>query len=410
MSATAIELDGVSKRFLLGERLGGYVTLREVLASAVRRRRGEETDPDELWALRDVSFDVGAGETLGVIGPNGAGKTTLLKILSRITEPTLGVSRTRGRAGALLDVGTGFHPELTGHENIYLNAAILGMSRKDVRRRYDEIVDFSGLERFLDTPIKRYSWGMYLRLAFAVAAHVEPEIVIVDEVLAVGDARFREKCLGKMSEFGREGRTVVFVSHDLGSITQVCRRAVWLDGGRVQADGPSEEIVQRYVRGAVGALAHADFEPDPTTRVQVIHAAVTDDDGTPLHAPERGRPLTLAVRFAVREPLPLVDVALSVRDRRGITVVDEVWGADTGSTLAVEEVPAEFEARVTLPPLLPVGDFVLGVWIGSSYETFLEEEALRFRVWPRADDPADLVERDRLVHPDVTWSLVRSRS
>jgi ABC-type polysaccharide/polyol phosphate transport system ATPase subunit len=382
MTATAIELDGVSKRFLLGERLGGYMTLREVLASAVRRRRGEEPHPDELWALRDVSFDVGAGETLGVIGPNGAGKTTLLKILSRITEPTLGVSRTRGRAGALLDVGTGFHPELTGHENIYLNAAILGMSRKDVRRRYDEIVEFSGLERFLDTPIKRYSWGMYLRLAFAVAAHVEPEIVIVDEVLAVGDARFREKCLGKMSEFGREGRTVVFVSHDLGSITQVCRRAVWLDGGRVQADGPSEEIVQRYVRGAVGALAHADFEPDPTSRVQVLHAAVTDDDGRPLHAPERGRPLTLAVRFAVREPLPLVDVALAVRDRRGITVVDEVWGADTGATLAVEDVPAEFEARVTLPPLLPVGDFVLGVWIGSSYETFLEEEALRFRVWP----------------------------
>jgi ABC-2 type transport system ATP-binding protein/lipopolysaccharide transport system ATP-binding protein len=403
--ANAIEVVSVSKRYALGQRLGRYVTLREVLAAAARRRGAEE--PEQLWALRDVSFDVPAGEALGVIGPNGAGKTTLLKILSRIAEPTTGVSRTRGRAGALLDVGTGFHPELTGRENIFLNAAILGMSRRDVRRRYDEIVEFSGLERFLETPLKRYSWGMYLRLAFAVAAHVEPDVVIVDEVLAVGDARFREKCLGRMAEFGREGRTVVFVSHDLGSITQVCRRALWLDQGVIQEDGPSEEVVQRYVRGAVGSLAHAAFEPDETRAVQVLEASVTDDDGTPLHAPERGRPLTLAVRVAIREPFGSLDVALSVRDRRGTTVIDELWSGGTGRSLPVKPVPSVADIRLALPPLLPAGDYVLGVWLGSTYDTVLEQEALRFRIWPRADDPADLVERDRTVQPEVAWAVTR---
>ena len=194
---TAIEVENLSKRYRLGQNLGGYTTLRETLAA---RRRRDEAEEAYLWALRDVSFTVPKDQALGLIGPNGAGKTTLLKVLARITQPTSGVSRTRGRAGALLDVGTGFHPELTGRENIYLNAAILGMSRRDVDRRFDEIVDFAGLERFLDTPLKRYSWGMYLRLAFAVAAHVEPDIVIVDEVLAIGDARFRAKCLEKMSE------------------------------------------------------------------------------------------------------------------------------------------------------------------------------------------------------------------
>ena len=402
--ATAIEVDGLSKRYRLGQNLGRYLTLREVLASPAKRAERAEY----VWALRDVGFDVEQGSALGVIGPNGAGKTTLLKVLARITQPTAGSSRTRGRAGALLDVGTGFHPELTGRENIYFNAAILGMSRKDVHRRYDEIVEFAGLERFLETPIKRYSWGMYLRLAFAVAAHVEPEVVIVDEVLAVGDARFREKCLTKMSDFGREGRTVVFVSHDLGSITQVCRRAIWLEQGRIQADGPSEEIVQRYVRGTAGARGKADFAPDPTRRIQVLSASVTDEDGRVLDTPERGRPLTLTARFVVREPLPIVDVGIAVSDRRGIRVLEEVWGADTGGVLTVDTTPQEIEARLTVPPVLPAGDYVLVVWIGSSYDTFLEEEVLRFKVWPRPDDSTRMLERDRVTQPEVAWELRRA--
>jgi ABC-2 type transport system ATP-binding protein/lipopolysaccharide transport system ATP-binding protein len=404
MSArTAIEVEGLSKRYRLGQNLGGYTTLRDSLPWS---RKAENAQ--YLWALRDVSFDVPEGEALGLIGPNGAGKTTLLKVLARITEPTQGVSRTRGRAGALLDVGMGFHPELTGKENLYLNAAILGMSRREVRRRYDEIVDFAGLEKFLDTPIKRYSWGMYLRLAFAVAAHVEPEIVIVDEVLAVGDARFREKCLNKMSEFGREGRTIVFVSHDLGSITQVCRRAIWLEHGEIKADGPSEDVIRRYIRGAFEETPQVEFALEPDRRVQLLSAAVVDAAGKVVDVPQRGEPLTLTVRFIVRDPLPLVDIAFVVQDRRGIRVLDEVWGADTGGVLKVDAPPLEVEATLTVPPVLPAGDYVLGVWLGSSYDgKFLDVEALRFRVWPRPDDPADVIERDRVAQPAVEWNVSR---
>jgi ABC-2 type transport system ATP-binding protein/lipopolysaccharide transport system ATP-binding protein len=402
---TAIEVENLSKRYRLGQSLGGYTTLRETIAAS--RRRGP-TEDAYTWALRDVSFSVPKDQALGVIGPNGAGKTTLLKVLARITQPTSGVSRTRGRAGALLDVGTGFHPELTGRENIYLNAALLGMSRRDVDRRFDEIVDFAGLERFLDTPIKRYSWGMYLRLAFAVAAHVEPDIVIVDEVLAIGDARFRAKCLEKMSEFGQEGRTVVFVSHDLGSITQLCRRTIWLDHGRIQGDGPSEELVQRYVRGSVGDVPRADFTPDPTQGVQVLAAEVADEEGRPLDHPERGQHLTFRVRLVVREPLPTVSVALSVQDQRGIRVLDEVWGQHGSDVLTIDNPPHEVDVALTVPPVLPAGDYLLGVWLGSSYDSFLEQEVLRFRVWPRAQDPADEVDRDRVVQPPVRWQVQRA--
>lgn len=398
----AIEVESLSKRYRLGQNLGGYVTLREVLSS--RRRKAE--DATHVWALRDVSFEVPQGEALGVIGPNGAGKTTLLKVLARITEPTSGVSRTRGRAGALLDVGTGFHPELTGKENIYLNAAILGMSRRDVRKRYADIVEFAGLERFLDTPLKRYSWGMYLRLAFAVAAHVEPDIVIVDEVLAVGDARFRQQCLDKMSEFGREGRTVVFVSHDLGSITQLCRRAIWLEHGAIEADGPSEQVVGRYIRGSVERSPHADFVPDEAQRAQVLWAAVVDETGAVVDHAQRGDELTLGVRFVVRERVPSLDLALTLQDRRGIRVLDELWG-NTLDVLSVYEPPSEIEVFLTIPPILPAGDYVLGVWVGSSYETFLEHEVLRFRIWPREHDTTGVLERDRVVQPPVTW---RARS
>lgn len=406
--ATAIEVSGVSKRYRLGQRLGRYATLRETVTGAVRR--SPANDAAVLWALRDVSFSVGQGDALGVIGPNGAGKTTLLKVLSRITEPTEGLSRTRGRAGTLLDVGTGFHPELTGRENIFLNAAILGMSKRDTKRRFDEIVDFAGLERFLDTPLKRYSWGMYLRLAFAVAAHVEPDVMILDEVLAVGDARFREKCLNKVSEFGHEGRTVVFVSHDLGSITQVCRRAIWLEGGRIVADGPSEEIVQRYVRGVSDATSYVDFDPDVSRPLQVLSAAVLDEAGGAISVAERGDALTFAVRIAVRQPQTVLDLGISIRDRRGIVVLDEIWGADTGQTLDVAHVPQEIAARLTVPPILPAGDYVLSVWLGSAYDTLLAEETLRFRVWARTLDDARSVERDRVVQPGVDWKITTSNA
>ena len=247
---SVIRCDGISKRYALGTRVAGQ-TLRDVIAHTVthplrRRERIEHRPP--LWALRDVSLEVGEGDLLALIGRNGAGKSTLLKILARITEPTSGEARIRGRLGSLLEVGTGFHGELTGRENIYLNGAILGMRRREIDRRFDEIVDFSEVERFLDTPIKRYSSGMTVRLAFAVAAHLEPEILLVDEVLAVGDVAFQRKCIGKMSAVASEGRTVVFVSHNMAIIQALCKRGILLEQGQVVADAPIEEAVTAYLR------------------------------------------------------------------------------------------------------------------------------------------------------------------
>jgi lipopolysaccharide transport system ATP-binding protein len=240
MSEPAIRVDGLGKRYRLGRR-ERYLSLRDSLSRAASRplrwlRESAATDentPDSFWALKDVSFEVEHGEVVGIIGRNGAGKSTLLKILSRITEPTAGRVELYGRVGSLLEVGTGFHPELTGRENIFLNGAVLGMVREEIARKFDEIVAFSGVEKFLDTAVKHYSSGMYMRLAFAVAAHLEPEILVVDEVLAVGDAEFQAKCLGKISEVAAHGRTVLFVSHNMGAIERLCRKVMLLDGGRV---------------------------------------------------------------------------------------------------------------------------------------------------------------------------------
>jgi lipopolysaccharide transport system ATP-binding protein len=257
-SEPAIRLEGIGKRYRLGETHGAaqYRSLREDLTRALsfRRRRALETTR-EFWALEGVSLEIGAGETVGIIGRNGAGKSTLLKILARITPPTRGHGWTEGRVGSLLEVGTGFHPELTGRENIMLSAAVLGMSRSEVRARFEEIVEFAGVEKFLDTPVKRYSSGMHTRLAFSVAAHLEPEILLVDEVLAVGDAEFQRKCLGRMEELGGRGRTVLFVSHSMPSVLRLCPRVVLLDGGRIAADGAGPIVVEEYLgRGSSAAL------------------------------------------------------------------------------------------------------------------------------------------------------------
>jgi lipopolysaccharide transport system ATP-binding protein len=248
MNETVIHAEGLGKRYQVGER-ERYLALRDVLTRAVTapfRRNGQRRTRDHLWALRDVSFDVRQGEVVGLIGRNGAGKTTLLKILSRITRPTEGWAELHGRVGSLLEVGTGFHPELTGRENVYLSGAILGMQKSEINRKFDEIVSFAGVERFIDTPLKHFSTGMQLRLAFAVAAHLEPEILLVDEVLAVGDLEFQKKCLGKMQEVSQSGRTIVFVSHQMNQIRRLCERAFWLDGGQIREAGPANHIVGAY--------------------------------------------------------------------------------------------------------------------------------------------------------------------
>ena len=237
---TMVNVEKLGKQYRLGQNTAGYGRLTESLANALRRRRGaDETTHSEIWALRDASFEIGQGEVVGVIGRNGAGKSTLLKLLARVTMPTEGRAAIRGRVGSLLEVGTGFHQELTGRENVYLSGAILGMRRSEIRLRFDQIVAFAEVEDFIDTPVKRYSSGMALRLGFAVAAFLEPEVLLVDEVLAVGDLEFRKKCLGRIGEVSQEdGRTVLFVSHDLNSILSTCPRALLVDHGRILADGP----------------------------------------------------------------------------------------------------------------------------------------------------------------------------
>ena len=241
--STAITVEELSKKYRLGEYHAAYGTLRETMVHAARRVTGRERDEParEIWALKDVTFEVPEGQVLGLIGRNGAGKSTLLKILTRIVTPTSGGAEIRGRVGSLLEVGTGFNQELTGRENIYLNGAILGMRRREIEQRFDAIVDFSGVDRFVDTPVKRYSSGMYVRLAFAVAAHLEPEILFVDEVLSVGDAEFQRRCLGRMEELASTGRTVLFVSHTLSAVAQLCDRAIWIDGGQIVGDGPAAD-------------------------------------------------------------------------------------------------------------------------------------------------------------------------
>ncbi|MDQ3380882.1 MAG: ABC transporter ATP-binding protein [Actinomycetota bacterium] len=400
MAGSAIQVRGVSKRYALGG--GPYLTLRETLAGAARGRRGHR---DEIWALQDLTFDVDEGEVLGVIGLNGAGKSTLLKILSRITEPTSGRSRTRGRVGALLEVGTGFHPELSGRENIFLNGVILGLRRADIRRRFDEIVAFAGVEQFLDTPLKRYSSGMYLRLAFAVAAHVDPDIVIVDEVLAVGDVQFRQRCLGQMTEFAHEGRTVVFVSHDLGSVNQICARSIWLDDGRLRMDGPTTSVIEEYVRSAVPRGASVTFDPEPAKPVELRSAAVLTQDGALLDVPRRDEPFVLELRFVVHDRIPALSLSFVLETSQGVRILDEDWGQDTGQELMPRALPQEYVARMVVPPILAPGDYVLVGWVGTEAETILVREVLAFTLWPGPRDTSEAIRRIRIVQPDVQWDV-----
>jgi ABC-type polysaccharide/polyol phosphate transport system ATPase subunit len=402
MGRSVIQTASLGKRYLIGER--GYLTLRETLASLALRRRVRR---EEIWALRDVDLEIEEGEVVGVVGLNGAGKTTLLKILSRITFPTTGVSRTRGRVGALLEVGTGFHRELTGRENVFLNGAVLGMKRKEVRRRFDEIVEFAGLEQFIDTPLKRYSTGMYLRLAFAVAAHVEPDIVIVDEVLAVGDFQFRQKSLGRMSELGREGRTVLFVSHDSGIVNQLCSRALWIERGRLKLDGRTADVLDAYLRSSVQSGVVAEFTSDESKPVQIRSVALVRPDGSLVSSPRRDEALSLQVRFATTRRVLGLDAAVSVQSKDGVPVLDEVL-SDTSTIGEASEGPGEWDVRFSVPQVLSSGEYFVGVWIGTSEENFfLNREALAFQLDPALDDRPRAVERSRVLTSPGGWSVKR---
>lgn len=352
MSEPAIRASGVSKRYKLGVR-EPYVTLREAIVRSVRglTRRGEPGADTALWALKDVSFEVQPGEVVGVIGRNGAGKSTLLKILSRITEPTEGTVDLYGRVGSLLEVGTGFHPELSGRENVFLNGAILGMKRREIVAKFDEIVAFAGVERFVDTPVKHYSSGMYMRLAFAVAANLEPDVLVVDEVLAVGDAEFQRKCLGKMSEVARGGRTVLFVSHNMAAIEQLCSRAILLDGGALSLDADVRSVLEAYTR-SIATPASRSLEHVKTRSgaggARFSEFWLEDCAGAPVDAGRAGHELRLRSRIISTSAAPLRNCRISfgIHDVFGSPLIVLATDLVDGRAL---EVPSPGEATCKLP-------------------------------------------------------------
>lgn len=420
--APAISVHGVSKRYSIGHQVR-HDTLRDRLAHGARHllrrlvQREPETAVEDFWALRDVSFDVARGEVVGIIGRNGAGKSTLLKILSRITESTTGRVVLRGRVASLLEVGTGFHPDLTGRENIRLNGSILGMSRAEIEARFDEIVAFAEIERFLDTPVKRYSSGMYVRLAFAVAAHLDPEILIVDEVLAVGDAEFQKKCLGKMREVARGGeRTVLFVSHNLAAVQTLCDRGVYLAEGRVHRVGTAAECVTAYLEkqgtGATGIVnLAADVGSRPGDgRARLAQVELLSVDGASRSHFAIGEPFTVRLTVRVHAPLRQHLIGFSINTLDGQPIVCSNQHDDLPSG----ELPVGlhvFSARVESLWLSP-GRYGLTAAISGGDHHVLHDAAsncLTFEIDPRAHDtsvPVGLLDgRPGYLRPPLRWKL-----
>ena len=375
MSKPIITVENLSKCYALGQQRNRAEALRHILEDVVRRPL-DWLKPDrtktEFWALRNVNFEVKAGDVVGIIGRNGAGKSTLLKILSRITEPTTGRITIEGRVASLLEVGTGFHPELTGRENIFLNGAILGMTKAEIKKKFDEIVAFSEVEKFLDTPVKRYSSGMYMRLAFAVAAHLEPEILIVDEVLAVGDAAFQKKCLGKMQDVSRGGRTVLFVSHNMQAVVALCNQAVWLQDGTVLTTGPARELAASYMEkyaadsnGSGQPLAEMPRTGTGAGKFTQMTITPLNAAGEPVANVVTGGSVQIQLEVTAAQPLQEANVAITIYDSGGYRLID-VSTALKGEFLSL---PAGGKARVNFilqELLLKPGRYSVELWLGRA--------------------------------------------
>jgi lipopolysaccharide transport system ATP-binding protein len=379
MAGYAIQAHGLSKAYRIAADRGRpqYRTLQETLAEAARRPfRPRSRRPETFWALDDVSFEVQHGEALGIIGRNGAGKSTLLKLLARITRPTRGTADVYGRMGSLLEVGTGFHPELSGRENVYLNGAILGMTRADIRRRFDEIVAFAEVERFLDTPVKRYSTGMYMRLAFAVAAHLEPEILVVDEVLAVGDAAFQAKSLGKMGEVARSGRTVLFVSHNLAAVTQLCGSALLLDHGRVVTKGSAGQVVSHYLASGSreGQVDLDVIRAAPNASpARITFAELLDAEGRVCQDFPMGSDITVAFRVAFADPEAPTKLAVSLKTSDGLPITHIV---DDDAGFVPPTGKAEQQVFVRIPDIrLYPGQYRISLWVVDAPNTVVYDHA-----------------------------------
>ena len=389
MTDVSIRSTGLSKRYVIGSG-ARYKTLRESVMALAGRRTPKQT----IWALKDVTFEVSEGAVLGLVGRNGAGKSTLLKVLSRITEPTEGRVEFVGRVGSMLEVGTGFHPELTGRENVYLNGSILGMKRREIEARFDEIVAFAEVDAFLDTPVKRYSSGMYVRLAFAVAAHLEPEILLVDEVLAVGDATFQKKCLGKMDEVARHGRTVVFVSHNMAAVQQLTHSALWLEDGRVVEQGATSDVVQHYL-ASLQTRAGTSVDVDDSLRpfselgraVEFVRVSL-EDRATTLLPPDED--IVLGVTLRAKENVERFRIGITIARADG-AAVGNVFSEDALSIRAGDtEI---FRVRLRDLRLAPgLYFFSLGVGKGDQLTARREFDVVRdvlaFEILSGSDDLA----------------------
>jgi lipopolysaccharide transport system ATP-binding protein len=369
MSAPVIRGEGLGKRYRRGlVQSNGLLrdSLGRVLKSPLRALQRQKQE--SFWALKDVSLEVKEGEVLGLIGRNGAGKTTLLKILSRITQPTSGWAEIHGRVGSLLEVGTGFHPELTGRENTFLSGAILGMSKREISSKFDEIVAFAELEKFIDTPVKHYSSGMYVRLAFAVAAHLEPEILLVDEVLAVGDINFQKKCLGKMGDVARAGRTVVLVSHNMGAITQLCKRVVLIEEGHLTANGDPEEIAMRYIRNALSTIEGYLWDRTGSGHVKLTSVQILDAEGSSHTNLSMGHCVRIRASGISERPGTDFNFAVQFVTTSGVIAM---WLYDQTKTFRTNS-EGKFTIETHIPELwLMPGSYVVSLWLGrAGQDTF----------------------------------------
>lgn len=427
MNNAVIRVEKLSKQYHIGSvKQKTYRTFRETLVNTVRtplRRarsilRGHAADDlhETLWAVKDVSFAVKAGETVGLIGRNGAGKSTLLKILSRITEPTSGWADIYGRVGSLLEVGTGFHPELTGRENVFLNGAILGMTRREIERKFDEIVAFSEVEKFIDTPLKHYSSGMRLRLAFAVAAHLEPEILIIDEVLAVGDAAFQRKCMNKMQDVGQQGRTILFVSHSMPAITRLCERAILLDAGTIMLDGPAHEVTSAYLNSGLGTTGLREW-PNPAKApgdnvIRLRRVAVCNTAGAVTDTIDSREPLVLKAMYDIQQPGEVFMLYFRLFNEEGIELFCTI---DSDATWRGRPRPVgHYESQVVIPAnFLAEGTIFVTVaarTIEPMIRRFDAREVAAFMVYDRGEGDSARMDYGGdlggVVRPLLPWTTV----
>ncbi len=421
MSDTVIQVENLSKKYIIAHEVKeNYKRLSEVMVEKAKNfgrriikpsRLHNDPAHEEFWALKDINFAIKQGERIGIIGRNGAGKSTLLKILSRITAPTTGKIVIKGRMASLLEVGTGFHPELTGRENIFLNGSILGMSKVEITKKFDEIVDFSGVEKFLDTPVKRYSSGMHVRLAFSVAAHMDPEILIVDEVLAVGDYQFQKKCLGKIQEVNQEGRTILFVSHNLGVINRLCNQCMLLHNGKIVSMGETSTVVNKYLSYNINNnrvyQQESDLEKDMNLRTVLLNP----DENALNSDVEYISPINIRINYDVNKPVTNVSVWISIENMEGIRVFTSVDYDQYPDMLEIRK-PGHYQADVKIPEKwLNVGQYKVIVGIVKNHPLVVYDrvEAITFNVL-EIGTPNSLIRsapRVGVFQPILDWKLTR---